>query len=212
MKLEKNKKYYFKYLKIKFSFDKGKTFVEKQLGLKVYVPKEYDGHDNTLVFIEVKDINNFFPKVDKRYIRYIDKINTKGKHAWKLLQIENSDFNIDQCPYMLVSSLNSFEHPKNRNWFLIKYCGFTNKYNKINWEKWKDYELADDYVDFLFYYRTLAENLYYEVKHRNIMPENFEEWKELINEQYNYNNYYKKSTESLNNMHDVYLRDILKLW
>lgn len=210
MEIIQGKEYLFEYLSVKIQISDDKI-LEKKPRFSAFVPVDYNNWDIDGVYllkIYGESANDEF-----YYVRYYDKIKTSGKYKWNLIEEKTCETKVKDCPHMIDCSLNTNEHPKDRNWFLFDNCGFSEKDNEdVGWECWNKYNRMEEHVDFTLYYQLLVELTKGEYEKIGRNCNSFEEWVKEIDKQYTLNNFYKMSQSSLHLRHENYLRDILKLW
>ena len=220
MKIEKGKEYKFMYHNIKHSFDGGKTFKHKDIIIRAFLPVDcrHCG-DNGIILLKIPKDNKNTRSCENnslkeyRIVRYMDEIKLKGKYRWRLLDEKECSIKVSDCPKMIDCSLNTHEHPRERNWFIYENCGFTEQeYIKVNWEEWCNYDDMHTLGDVNLYYKLIVLSTIEEIRDLGLEVKTYEDWKDIINSQYNYNSYFKMNSELLNEYHISYLRDILKIW
>jgi hypothetical protein len=135
-----------------------------------------------------------------------------GKFKWTLISEDEKNYCVNDLPTLIGSSLNVWEHPKNRNWFLHENMGFgQNTFVSVEWTNYKNYELDTDYGAYILYYRIVCDLVYHEVSKIG-KPESIEDWKALITFNINKNDFLKFRDVHINKFHDAYLEEFLKLY
>jgi len=217
MNVEKGKQYLFEYFDIKLSFNYGVSFFTKKIKFYAFIPNDFQYWDSD-GFILLKIPSNLYTELDGlgndfKIIRYYDKIKSRGKYKWNLLDEKMCGTKITDCPPLIDCSLNTHEHPQYRNWFIYENCGLTDKeYVKVDWQLWREYEQMMQYVDITLYYKLLVELTEQGMERLSINVNSFEEWKKIISYQYSLNNFFKIDMDLLEEYHISYLRDFTKTW
>lgn len=209
--------YLFKYPEIKFNFNDIENSWE--IELLVILPKEiisFEEHDYFVLKIE--NICSNLYTADNDVLNYpfirtnlVPKV--KGKNKWTLIKEEATFLKIKDLPDIIECSLNSYEHPSKRNWFIHKNCGFTmSDHNKINWELWNKYGFYIQYSDITLYFRFFCELLNLEINRRGVQINSFESWISIIKSQIVYDNKFKLKEEHIDMLCEDYARDFLYIW
>ncbi|WP_445712145.1 hypothetical protein [Flavobacterium sp.] len=157
--------------------------------------------------------NNEINNIENPYVRCSVPPKIKGKNKWLLKEEKNTQVSIIDLPDILFSSLNSYEHPSKRNWFIHKNLGFSeSNYTKVDWKNWNKYCLGFQFTDFHLYYYLLCKILLFEVGNGDIKLSDFNEWNGYIKYQIKYDSKYKISEDVLDDFSESFMRDFLKLW
>lgn len=220
MEIKKGKRYIFEYIKFKHSFDKGVTVYEKQIIIEAFLPVDYD--ENLIIgwvllkVPKIKKLKNLIYeecKNDYSILIYVDEIKLTGKHKWRLISEDACKVTVSDLPDLIECSLNVFDHPKKRNWFLVKNCGFTEEENiRVDWHVFESLEMFDLLVDTRLYYKLLVESTLVELSQNKIIYNSITELEEIIYNQYILNGHYKMKPEYFKQIQEDFLKDISKLW
>lgn len=214
--MEIGNQYFFKYPEIKFNFSG--IINSWQIELSIILPKEIISfEENDYYILKIENINSILYNDDYvinfPFIRTNILPNVKGKNKWILNKEEITSIKIQDLPDIIECSLNTYEHPSKRNWFVHKNCGFTNQdYSKIDWELWDNYGYLIQYSEVTLYFRFLCELLKLEVDKRGVQVYNFEDWISIIKEQILYDNKFKLKERHINELCEDYARDFLYIW
>ncbi len=204
--MEIGKKYVYKYPNIKFK-DSDDNVTEYIVIVTALIPDDYENFE----FGEAPYILSIQFGGDEKifYLKYYDKPKLRGKGKWILDSIEDANISIDDLPSAISSSLNTFEHPSKRNWFIHENFGLkSTDYKKTSWKKWRDYDLLIEYNDITLLYKIVSSLI------KKLYPstDDYEFLKDMMNEQFLLNYPYKMSKSTLETFHPNYLRDLLNLW
>lgn len=218
MVIEQGKTYLFKYhdINVHSSID-WPSPVKHSVDFEAFIPADLDYVEGWGWFLmKLNYLNNleldFLPENHEAFVQYFDEITLKGKYKWNFIcELEKSYF-VHDLPTVVGSSLNVWEHPKNRKWFLCENMGFgNNNYIDVEWTDWTKYELMTDYGAYILYYRIICDLVYHEVSKIG-KPESIEDWRSLITFNIHKNNFLKFRDVLINKYHDAYLEEFLKLY
>ena len=205
--LETGKEYNFEYPTIKFNSSTD-NLTEIKVVLDVVIPKDYDylyPEDPYVLKYKIQDVSN----EQDTYVKYYDKPALRGKGKWKLNSTKVTDIRINDLPTAVDCSLNTFEEPSKRKWFKHTNFGFSNNdYEKLNWEDWQCYPLMMHDNDITLLYRIICDI----IKSKNPQEKDFNILKEKVGKCFLQNYPYKMKDDILQEYHENYLRDIMKLW
>ncbi len=205
--LEKGKEYNFDYQTIKFK-SSSDNIKEINVVLEVIIPQDYDylyPDDPYLLKYKIQNTND----EEYVYIKYYDKPTLRGKWKWKLNSSKFTDIRINDLPTAVDSSLNTFQEPSKRKWFKHKNFGLSDEdYEQLNWDEWVLYPLMIEYNDITLLYRIVCDI----IKRENPKEKDFTFLKGKVGECFLLNYPYKMKDDVLEEYHQNYLRDIMKLW
>jgi len=145
-------------------------------------------------------------------IRYYDQPITRGVYKWNPIFEKYINLNINNLPSLVECSINAQQHPRHRNWFLVKHAGLSeNDHEPIDWRLWRRYEQMMIYIRGNLILRLIVEILvrYLNGNKRSL---NFENWQLLFREVLANLKLVKFSEEVVSNYIDYYLRDFVNLW
>ncbi len=145
-------------------------------------------------------------------IRFYGKPNLRGLYKWRLIGHEDLGITVNDCADIVSCSIDTSVHPSKRKWFLEKNGGLGDfQRESLMWEFWSSYERKDFYVWPMVYYRLVAYVISSTLKEEGLKIV-FSELKELIEQFVDLHNTCSFTKETMINMHNYFLRDVIKLW
>ena len=213
-------KYIYKFPTISFNFENDSKW---EILFDVILPESVDFSDKPNMFDDyyLLKIKSFYSIADEKvylpkyaYLRVCFQPKLFGKNKWFHVENKNEKIKIEDLPDLIDCSVNSYLHPKERNWFLYKNCGFTNEdYSKVDWKNWDKHGFCYFLLDITFYYKLVCELIRIEVLNRNLKVNSVDEWASIIKEQIIFDGKYNKLTDNqFNDLKNNFMRDFLYLW